>query len=176
MVGRRLRVVQPLRPLTLVAVLATAVVIGGCAAFSSRPSLPVDPAGVVQIGPDAAAARINDGRVEVIVATPGVADEAGAVSTITSSNAPRGANSVFLLSYGGATSDEYNTFVYGTAAPGVSRVDLGWPSSAGGNVVDGAWLVALHEKDVAPDQIHWRFLGADGQPTSEGSGLLNPGS
>ncbi|MDF2735818.1 MAG: hypothetical protein K0S97_2442 [Chloroflexota bacterium] len=98
------------------------------------------------------------------------------MSTITSSPAQGGMDTVYLLSYGGDTGGQWNTFVYGTAAPNVARVELDLPGGVGGQVVDGAWLVVLPDKDIVPEQLHWRFLAADGSPIREGEGLLSLGS
>lgn len=177
MVGSGLRHVQPLTKLArAAAIVAAAVLLAGCQLLGGRPQLPVQSAAVVDLGPEAAAARLIDGRVEVLVATPGEGGDPGAVSTITSSSAQSGTDTVFLLSYGGNTGGLWNTFVYGTASPNVAKVELDLPGGAGGQVVDGAWLVALPDKDITPDQLHWSFSAADGTIVREGEGLLSPGT
>ncbi len=177
MVGSGLRLVQPLTTLAkAAAIVAAALLLAGCQLLGGRPQLPVQSAAVVDLGSEAAAARLADGRVEVIVATPGDSDAPGAVSTITSSPAQPGTDTVFLLSYGGNTGGQWNTFVYGTASPNVAKVELDLPRGAGGQVVDGAWLVALSDKDITPDQLHWSFSAADGTMDREGEGLLSPGT
>ena len=158
------------------AIVAAALLLAGCQLLAPRPSLPVTPAAVVELGSEAAAARLVDGRVEVQVAVPGSSGQQGSVSAITSSPAQGGMDTVYLLSYGGDTGGQWNTFVYGTAAPNVARVELDLPGGVGGQVVDGAWLVVLPDKDIVPEQLHWRFLAADGSPIREVEGLLSLGS
>lgn len=119
----------------------------------------------------AAAALVTHGRVEVWVARPEPFGE-GEVGPITASAAvPPLVDRVLLLSYGGETRQEWNTFVYGTAEPGTVRVELVGFEGLGGQVVDGAWLIVLRETDVTPDQLRWRFLRADGSVRREGSGI-----
>ncbi len=154
---------------------AAAFLLAGCQLLGGRPERPIQSAAVVDLGSDAVAAQLIDGRIEVLVATPREGGEPGAASTITSSPARAGTDTVYLLSYGGNTGGDWNTFVYGTAASGIARVELDLPGGVGGRVIDGAWLVALPDKEVAPDQLHWRFLAADGGTVREGQGLLSPG-
>lgn len=100
-------------------------------------------------------------------------DRAGSV--ITSSRATPGTNSAHLIAYGGNTGAEWNAFVYGTAETTVSRVVLrGFDRPAGGMVVDGVWVIALREKDVSPDQLHWSLLAADGSVIESGTGIFPP--
>jgi hypothetical protein len=176
MVRSGLRHVQPLISLArAAAIVAAALLLAGCQLLGGRPQLPVQSAAVVDLGSEAVAARLIDGRVEVLVATRGESGEPGAVSTITSSPAKAGIDTLNLLSYGGNTGGKWNTFVYGTASPGVAKVELDLPGGVGSPVVDGAWLIALPDKDVVPDQLHWQFLGADGLTIREGDGLLTLG-
>ena len=83
-------------------------------------------------------------------------------------------DSLHLISCGGATGEGWNTFVFGTAAPGTLRVELpNFPDQRGGTVVDGAWIIALREKDLTPQDIEWRFIGSDGEVRS-GVGIFPP--
>jgi hypothetical protein len=169
MVDRRLREFQSLvRRVGTGAGLAVVLTIAACVPVSGPAALPVAPAAVVAIAPDAAAARIEGTRLEVLIAPAGGAS----IRAITSSYATRGRTSVNLLSYGGETGDEWNTFVYGTAVPGAARVDLDWPGGVGGAVVDGAWLVVPPDKDVRPDDLTWRFLDAGGTELVRGDGIV----
>jgi hypothetical protein len=78
------------------------------------------------------------------------------------------------VSYGGATGEAWNSFVFGTAAPGTVRVELvGFQAQRGGRVVDGAWIIALRERDVSPQEIEWRFIGEDGSVRT-GVGIFPP--
>ncbi|HEX2141863.1 MAG TPA: hypothetical protein VHK28_06245 [Candidatus Limnocylindria bacterium] len=78
---------------------------------------------------------------------------------------------VQLISYGGETGEVWNTFVYGLAGPDVSRVVLEGRPGPGGQVIDGAWVIALQQKDLAPADIRWRFLSASGGTLRTGSGI-----
>ncbi len=148
-----------------------AVLVAACTSVVDPAALlPVQPAAVVRFGDEAAAALATHGRVEVWVARR----EGGepTANPITASAAvPPLEDRVLLLSYGGQTRLEWNTFVYGTAEPGTARVELAGFEGLGGQVVDGAWLIVLRETDVTPDQLHWRFLRPDGSVRRAGSGL-----
>jgi hypothetical protein len=128
-------------------------------------SLPVHPAAVVEIGESRAAARVNNRTVEVLVL------HRGQVSVVTFSTALPGRGAVRLLAYGGQELEAFNSFVYGTADRRISKVAVNMPGAIGGNVVDGAWLVALPQPDVLPDQIHWQMLDAAGAVRYEGVGI-----
>ena len=80
-----------------------------------------------------------------------------------------------LLTYDN-TGHRWNTFVYGSALPGVTQVRLDrFPTQAGGEVgADGTWLIVLPEEDVAPPALHTRFLSADGTVLFEGDGIFPP--
>jgi hypothetical protein len=147
-----------------------AAVLAACSSDSAT-LLPVPPGAVVRFEGVAAAALISQGRVEVWVARPELIGE-GKVGPITASAAvPPLVDRVFLLSYGGETRQEWNTFVYGTAEPETARVELVGFEGLGGQVVDGAWLIVLREKDVTPDQLRWRFLRPDDSVRREGTGI-----
>jgi len=94
---------------------------------------------------------------------------------LTSTRASRGQDSLHLISYGGTdTGEEWNTYVYGTAGPGVDHVALeGFPEARGGKVASGVWVIALREKDVTPAAIRWKFVATDGSVTS-GEGIFPP--
>lgn len=128
--------------------------------------LGINPASLVDVGSAALAPMVGgDGRVSVVV----VHQRNGewVADPITSSTGPANADSLHLITYGGATGDEWNTFVFGTAAPGTLRVELAnFPDQRGGTVVDGAWIIALREKDLTPQDIEWRFIGVDGEARS----------
>lgn len=151
--------------------LVTALV-AGCALQTIDPAslLPVLPAAVVRFDGQAAAALAVRGRVEVWVAYQ--SDGRPTAKPITASAAvPTGLDRVLLLTCGGEIAEECHTFVYGTAEPGTARVELVGVEGLGGQVVEGAWLIVLRAADVTPDQLHWRFLGADGTVRREGEGL-----
>ncbi len=154
--------------------LLIASLVGGCAVRAVDPAtlLPVKPAAVVRLDDGAAAAALaRDGRIEVWVArreggevrVQSIAGSGGAVPLLE--------DRVHLASHGGDTGQAWSTLVYGTAEPGTARVQLDGFEGLGGQVVDGAWLIVLREKDVTSAQLHWRFLGSDGSVRREGSGL-----
>ncbi len=161
-----------MRRALFVLVTAVALVATACTARPIDPAalLPVKPTAVVRFGDAAGAALATQGRVEVWVARR----EGGepTANPITASAAvPPLLDRVLLVSYGGETGADWNTFVYGTAEPGTARVELDGFEGLGGQVADGAWLIVLRQKDVIPEQLHWRFLRADGTVRREGSGL-----
>jgi hypothetical protein len=159
------------------ATLVAALAVVGCAPAASGISpltpmaitLGVPAAAVVDLDPGVAAAARAPGprAVEIVVARP---NGRGAleVSAITSKTFRAPGNAVGLISYGGETGDEWNSFVFGIATPDVHSVSLDWPGAAGGLVVNGTWMIALRDKDVTPDRLHWRFLRADGSVAATG--------
>jgi hypothetical protein len=145
-----------------------AAIICGCGGTAR---LPVPDGAVVHLGDSDAAAVLEGGLVELLVAVHGQQD----LRTITSGAGRAGVLSVRLLAYGGDTSEQYNSFVYGTAPAGATSVSLSWPADdVGGQVWGGAWLIALPEEDVTPDQLHWQFKAADGSVIASGDGVLTP--
>lgn len=150
------------------------VLLGACTT-----STPIDPARLLPVLPEAvvrfdglaAAALATHGRVEVWVARPDPPGR-GTVNPITASAAvPPLEDRVLLLSYSGEPRHAWNTFVYGTAEPGTARVELEGFEGLGGEVVAGAWLIVLRETDVSPEQLHWRFVRADGSVRRAGDGI-----
>jgi hypothetical protein len=79
--------------------------------------------------------------------------------------------SVDLVSSGGDTRDEWNTWVFGVAAPPAARVEVADLDGVGGQVVDGAWVLVMHERDLTPGDLEWRFLDPSGAVVQSGSGL-----
>ena len=175
MVDRRIRHVQPLtRSLLLVAVAVQAIACGaGENAVDAAARLGIDPATVVDVGTAALAPTVgSDGKVTIVAIHR--QDGEWVTSSLTSSPGPGGADSLHLFSYDGETGEEWNSFVYGTAAPGTVRVELeGFPDQRGGLVVGGAWIIALREKGMGPQDIKWRFIGDDGAVRT-GNGIFPP--
>lgn len=116
-----------------------------------------------------ARAEWKDGSLAVVVTPGGEAPRA-----ITSAHLDRGVNSARLYTLDGDTGVEWNTFVYGAAAPGVARVEIDRPGAVGGEVIDGAWLITLRDKGLAPDDLHWRFLDPSGTVLASGTGVFPP--
>jgi hypothetical protein len=173
--GRGVRHVQPLiRRLLLVVVAFGAPACGATgSAAEAAAQLGLEPAAIVDIGGAAVAPMVDAGGTVSIVA---IRERAGewTVTSLTSSPGQPGTDSLHLLSYGGETGDEWNTFAFGTATPGTVRVRIeGFPDQRGGTVVDGGWIIALREKDLGPDGIHWAFEAEDGTVRT-GSGIFPP--
>ena len=79
--------------------------------------------------------------------------------------------SAHLLSMGGETGDEWNTFLYGTAPESASRVVVDGFEATGGRVTDGAWVLAFRQKDLRPEQLAWAILDATGAIIDSGTGI-----
>lgn len=139
-------------------------------------ALGIDPTAVLEIGTSGVAPRVEpDGRV-AIVAIVAIRPQNGewVATPITASPGRLGTDSLHLVSYDGATGEDWNTFVFGTATPGTERVELvGFPDQRGGRVVDGAWVIALREQDVGPQDLEWRFVAGDGSVRT-GTGIFPP--
>lgn len=175
MVNCRVRHLQSLIRSGLVLLVALQVAACGPAEgpVEAAARLGVDPASAVDIGNAAVAPSIGPAGGISIVA---IREQEGAwvVSPITTSPGPIGADSLHLFSYGGATGEAWNSFVFGTAAPGTERVELaGFPDQRGGRVVDGAWIIVLRKKDVSPPDLEWRFIADDGSVRT-GVGIFPP--
>jgi len=179
MAGSRIRRLQSLTAAALVVVIWP---VAACAAVGPGEAigpveaavrLGLDPAAVVDVGTAAVAPSVgSDGRVSIVV----VHERGGewVATPITSSPGQSGTDSLHLFSYGGNTGEAWNSFVFGTAAPGTVRVEVsGFPDQRGGNVIGGAWIIALREKDLSPPDITWRFISDDGSERS-GTGIFPP--
>ena len=134
------------------------------------------PAAVVRLAENLAIAARNDGgRVRVIEFRMDE-EERWVTREIAASDDGGGPSSAHLFSSGGETGEEWNSFFYGTAPPSVSRVTVDGFQAEGGQVVEGAWVVALREKDANPDQVRWEFLDAFGGVIDSGTGIFPPSS
>ena len=175
MVRSSLRHVQSLtRSVLLVAVSLQAAACGpGTNPVSVAAELGIDPAAVVDIGTAGVAPMIEpDGRVAIVAIRE--QDGEWVATPITASPGRAGTDSLRLVSYAGATGEDWNTFVFGTAAPGTDRIELaGFPGQRGGRVVDGAWIIALREQNVGPQDLEWRFVADDGSVRT-GVGIFPP--
>lgn len=160
-----LRIVYPLVAVMLVA--------------CSRPSIEeqvraegLAPAAVVRLADDHAVAARRDGGQVVILELVGTS--ASWEVTQIGSSPQSGPSSAQLISLGGDTGQEWNTFFYGTAPANVSRVVLEGYEAVGGQVVDGAWVLALREKDLTPDDMQWKHVDALGVTVESGTGIFPP--
>jgi hypothetical protein len=175
MAGSRIRGIQSLIGAATLVVVALPTLACGPSGnpVEAAARLGIDPATVVDVGTAALApAVVSDGRVSIIAVHE--SDGEWLATPITSSPGQAGTDSLHLFSYGGATGEEWNSFVFGTAAPRTLRVELtGFPDQLGGTVVGGAWIIALREKDLYPQEITWRFVNDDGSSRS-GTGIFPP--
>ena len=175
MVDRSLRHVQSLTRVRLL--LALVLQLSACGPgdnlLAAAAGLGIDPAAVVDVGTAGVAPMIeSDGRVAIVAIR--VQDGQWVSTPITASSGRAGTDSLHLVSYAGATGEDWNTFVFGTAAPGTERVELaGFPDQRGGRIVDGAWVIALREQDVGPQDLEWRFNAGDGSVRT-GVGIFPP--
>ncbi len=160
-----------LRNLPALALLALATGLAGCGGELEALARAegVDGAAVVPLSEtQAVAARLRGATVEVIAFS---FDGEGWSSQVIGSSQAAAQGSVSLFGYAGDTDEKYNTFAYGSAGEDVSRVQLTGLAAAGGRVIDGAWVLALREKELAPNDLHWRFLSAEGGVLAEGTGI-----
>ena len=132
----------------------------------------LDPAGLVDLGGSAVAARRAGGRVELVFVHQSEGE--WTASVINAHLEPQTDWSVHLLSYGGDTGLEWNSFVYGVAPSGAERIAIAVLESSGGKVHGGTWVVAVREKDLAPDDLTWEFLDREGAVVREGHGIGPP--
>ena len=116
----------------------------------------------------AVAARISGNRVEVVAfrfeEDSWVADVAAAGKA--------GEMTAHLVSLDGQTGEQWNSFFFGTAPAGSSRVLVEGHDARGGQVTDGAWVIAFEQKGLRPDQLSWRVLNAAGAVVEQGSGIM----
>ena len=158
--------------LVAIALLAIACRAGGNAVDAAK-QLGVDPAAIVDVGTSAIAPMVGtNGRISIVAIHQ--RDGEWVTSRLTSSPSPRGSDSLHLFTYDGATGEEWNTFVFGTASPGTVRVELnGFPDQRGGMVVGGAWIISLRQKGLDPTDMEWRFVAEDGAVRT-GVGIFPP--
>lgn len=156
-----------MRPILHVPFLAMIVIGGGLAcaapAQTSSPSF-------------TATVNTEDGSVGVFLADGILSlytvDSNGHFQLVTSKTESGGIASVHLSAYGGQTADKYNSFVFGIAPPDAGSFVLSQPGQAvGGDVSQGAYVVAVTQTDVTPDELHWKFLRPDGSVLEEGTGI-----
>ncbi|MGQ0607939.1 MAG: hypothetical protein ACT4OQ_05705 [Chloroflexota bacterium] len=119
----------------------------------------------------AVAARRVEHGVEVVAFT-GTAGTGWSADVIGSgSGGGAGEMAAHLVSMGGETGEEWNSFFFGTASGGVSRVVVDGIAAPGGQVADGAWVLAFRDRDLVPGQLGWRALDAIGGVIDSGIGI-----
>lgn len=175
MVDGRIRHVQPLT--RSIARTVAALLVAGCgvttSAIDAADRAGLDRAAVVDVGGAAIVPVLRaDGSISILAIVE--RDGVWLTEPLTSAPGTIATDSVHLFSYGGATGETWNSFVFGSAAPGTARVELaGFPDQRGGTVGSGVWLIALPEKDLGPDDLEWRFIADDGTERS-GTGIFPP--
>ena len=147
------------QPLVLLALVATACGSAGAA--------PHRGAFLQLSSAETAQADYHDGSIHLTLG-----DSSGA-HEVNSHSVHQGSNSARLVTYGGETGSEWNSFTFGTAAPGVVTVHADMPDGVGGNVVDGAWVIASHAKDVTL-VLRYTFLDASGRVVEQETGVFPP--
>lgn len=116
----------------------------------------------------AVAARVRSDRVEVVAFIQ--SDGAWRAQQLASA-AAGGRPVVQLVALSGETGSRWNAFAFGTAGARVSRVRLVGLAGVGGQVVDGAWVIALRQRDLSPRLLAWEFLSARGGVLDAGRGI-----
>jgi hypothetical protein len=170
------------KPLPVVLALGLLLLVASCVGAAvphEAPSLEAEvrllqlaPESVVRLDEDHAVAARDDGSTVRLIDMRFDKDLDRWVSNeLASADHGRAKWSTQLLSLGGQTGDSWNTFVYGSATDDASRVTLVGYSGAGGQVVDGAWVVVLHAKDFKPSDLHWRAVDAFGHVLESGTGI-----
>lgn len=169
-----------LRPIALLVLVSFSLV--SCNGFSQRDMTEaalgagLSPEALVQVGDSALGVLIAGDSISLIAVHPG-SDGYAATDLSTSSPVRRGEVSV-RLSFGPPSSGVTDccAYAYGTAPPGVARVELnGFPTTFGGDVSDGLWLIAVPGvSDIDPPDLSWSFVGAKGETIIQGTGLRFP--
>ena len=136
----------------------------GCAAVDDPVQRAVDegfPAShIVELDDNTAVAtRVHGSTFEVVFVYPDAAGELQ--STISRGDFVPGTNS-FGFSTGSGLGLTWNTFLYGSAAPGVTRVTSTVPDGRGGEVVDGLWVIASPSEGYVVGNPSVTFLDDQG--------------
>ena len=76
-----------------------------------------------------------------------------------------------LVTMGGETGEEWNSFLFGTAPEVASRVVVSGHTATGGHVADGSWVLAFRDRDLLPGQLTWSVLDAIGGVIASGTGI-----
>lgn len=147
-----------------------AALLGGCAddLGSVARQHGVAPSAIVRLSDELAVAarRASDGaEVLVFDAVGGDGWTAEAIA-----NGSGGDVTAHLVTMGGTTGQEWNSFFFGTAREAASRVVVDGLVGTGGRVADGAWVIAFRERDLSPHQLRWSVLDALGDVIASGTG------
>lgn len=161
---------RPVRHVHALAAVLLAALLCGCAddLGSVARQHGVAPSAIVRLSDEFAVAARRSGDGVEVVAFTGIGDR---WSTEIIANDSGGEVTARLVTMGGTTGQEWNSFLFGTAPPASSRVVVDGLAATGGQVADGAWVVAFRERDLAPQRLTWRVLDAIGDVTASGTGI-----
>jgi len=147
------------------------VLLAGCASDlgSIARAVSIDPAALVPLSDTfAVAAHRNASGVDVVAF---LKDRDGNWAPQVIASGGGGAITAHLFTMGGQTGEEWNSFLYGTAPDSASRVTVGGFHAVGGRVTDGAWVLALRQKDARPALLSWSVTDANGAVVESGIGI-----
>ena len=134
--------------------------LGGCIAPSEAAQAAIaeglDPDKIVDLGDAAVGAEWEGPRLTVtLVVADG--DRDWQVTELGSGEAVPGADSYFMVT-GSGTGLAWNTFIYGTASPGVASVSVsGLSGVRGGTVADGVWVIASPDENAELESLRVQF-------------------
>ena len=157
-------------------VLVIAIVVLGWVASSNRafstPGQALDAVGVdatVRVGLDPthvlAVYRVDEAVLGVAVARLGPRGWEGSILEERAAD-----DEAIVLMASDDSGSAWRTLVYGRAPSDVAQVSLS-VAAAGGEVVDGIWALGVRAP-LRPQQLSWRFVGADGTVLRSGTGEL----
>jgi hypothetical protein len=155
------------RSASLIAGLA-ALLLSGCSVLVPTPSPVLETplpnfATTIQTPEGTVGVVKGDGSLRLIFVNGG-----GGGGSFPQGDAPH----VYLLSFGGETGSLYNSYVYGLAPSSAATFEVAGATDAiGGQVVNGAFVVALKAKDVQPGDLHWTFRAVDGSILLTGANI-----
>lgn len=148
-----------------------AALLGGCAgdlgSVARQERIPI-PAIVRLSDAYAVAARPAGDDVEVVAFTA-VTGSGWSAEVIASGGG--GEMSTHLVTMGGETGEEWNSFLFGRAPEGASRVVIDGLIGSGGQVANGTWVLAFRHRDLVPSQLTWMVLDAIGGVIASGTGI-----
>lgn len=154
-------------------VLAVAATVGACSTIGPESQPPG--AEFVQL-PLVVRVETEDGIVGVVrrdrtlVLVIGPTDDELKAQTWTADKP--GQTWLALMSTGGEIPPRtYYSWVYGNAPPGAAKFETTLPGGAGGEVVDGVFVLALPQQELQVSMLVWRFVNAAGEVIVNGREL-----
>ncbi len=101
-----------------------------------------------------------------------LADGTGAWTMVTSTEDEGDHATVHLISYGGETGRQTNSFVFGYAPNATASMEVG-PGHVAAFLGQGVYVAALAARDVAPNMLVWTFRDAAGGTIASGTGITD---